>query len=122
MNGTELVLADTNALIHFLAGNPTTFPLLADKTIYISFITEIEIQSKKEQSAEDRKLIRDLLNDCIIIDINDPIKQLAIKLRRQRSIKTPDALIVATAQYLALPLVTGEKNFDKIPNLTLLLF
>lgn len=122
MNGTDIILADTNALIHFLAGNPTTFPLLADKTIYLPFITEIEIQSKKEQSAETRKLIKELLNDCITIDVNEPIKQLAIKHRRQRAIKTPDAIIVATAQYLGLPLVTGEKNFDKIPNLNLLLF
>lgn len=122
MNGSDFVLADTNALIHFLLGNPNVFHLLADKTIYISFVTEIEIQSKKEQSKADRHLVKSLLQDCIIIDINETIKQLAIKLRRQRSIKTPDAIIVATAQYLDLPLITGERSFSKIPNLSLLLF
>ncbi len=86
MNGSDFVLADTNALIHFLLGNPNVFHLLADKTIYISFVAEIEIQSKKEQSKADRHLVKSLLQDCIIIDINETIKQLAIKLRRQRSL------------------------------------
>lgn len=122
MNGSDFVLADTNALIHFLLGNPNVFHLPADKTIYISFVTEIEIQSKKEQSKADRHLVKSLLQDCIIVDINEPTKQLTIKLRRQRSIKTSDAIIVATAQYLDLPLITGESSFSKIPNLSLLLF
>jgi predicted nucleic acid-binding protein len=95
---------------------------MTDKVIYISFITEIEIQSKKVQSRQQKEIIKNLLTDCVIIDINEKIKELTIRLRKQRAIKTPDAIIVATAQFLNFHLVSSEKSFLKIPNLNLIYF
>lgn len=122
MSGTDFILADTNAIIHFLEGNMNVFHHLSDKVIYVSFITEIEIQSKKNQSKEDRKLVKDFLNDCIIIDINSSIKEVAVRLRRQKSIKLPDAIIAATAIFMRHPLVTSDDAFNTISDLNVLFF
>lgn len=122
MNGNDFVVADTNTLIHVILNNPNAIEAVQDKVLYISFITEIEIQSKKNLSSYERNIIKNMLDDCIIIDINDKIKELAIKLRRQRSIKIPDAIIVATAQFLNFSLISSEKDFQKIPDLNLIYF
>jgi predicted nucleic acid-binding protein len=46
---------------------------------------------------------------------------LAIELRQQIKIKTPDAIIAATSQYLQIPLVTADKGFKNILGLELIL-
>jgi len=63
-----------------------------------------------------------LLSDCIIIDINPSIKNTTIEIRQKHKVKLPDAIIAATANSLDLPLVTADKDFKTIEDLTLILF
>ena len=42
------------------------------------------------------------------MNLNQPIKQLAIELRKQYRFKLPDALIVATARSLNATLLTND--------------
>ncbi len=63
-----------------------------------------------------------MLSDCIIIDINPSIKNTTIEIRQKHKVKLPDAIIAATANSLDLPLVTADKDFKTIEDLTLILF
>jgi predicted nucleic acid-binding protein len=46
--------------------------------------------------------------------MNTPIKDRAVHFRLEYDLKTPDAIIAATASHLGLPLVTAEKAFGRV--------
>lgn len=53
--------------------------------------------------------IRGFLKTAGIIYINPDIKDIAIQLRRKHGIRTPDAIIAATAIYHKVILVTDDR-------------
>jgi hypothetical protein len=69
----------------------------------------MEIQCKPNSS--ERQLLRELLEQLVIFEINEQIKNLAIKTRLSTSLKLMDSIIVATAQWINLPLVSSETKF-----------
>ena len=87
---------------------------ISNFSLAISVISEIELFGKKNISRHEINAVRNLLNDCEIIDLNDTIKEIAISLKQKYSIKTFDAIIAATAKAFNLPLVTADKGFKKI--------
>jgi len=56
MNGKE-ILVDTNILLYLLSGNHTIEQILQGKTIYISFLTELELLSFRNISEKEEKQI-----------------------------------------------------------------
>ncbi|HMG06982.1 MAG TPA: PIN domain-containing protein [Mucilaginibacter sp.] len=56
MNGKE-ILVDTNILLYLLSGNDTIEQILQGKTIYISFLTELELLSFRNISEKEEKQI-----------------------------------------------------------------
>jgi len=119
MNGFNFV-ADTNFLISVHEGKESVQPFL-DGSIVISVISEIEILGWHKLAPEEHRLLQSLLDDCIIFELTSEIRKLAISLRQQVKIKTPDAIIAATSQYLQLPLVTADQHFKKVPGIELIL-
>ena len=61
------------------------------------------------------------MNFCSIISLAHKIKNKAIELKRHSKIAIPDALIAATAIEEKLTLVTADKGFKRIKELSLLL-
>lgn len=118
MNGNKLLL-DTNILLYLLAGDQTLVDILQGKSIYISFITELELLSYKSLNASDKRDIEALLSECIIVDINSGIKKDTIQIRQEYGLKLPDAIIAATSQYLDIPLISADKGFGKVDSLSL---
>src|SRR5687768_12088866 len=102
MNGTDY-LVDTNILIHLGNGHQAVTEFLQDKTVFISFISEIELLSKPASNVTASRLLQSLLDDCIIIDIDQHIKKETIKIRRLHRLKMPDAIIAASARRWNLP-------------------
>ena len=98
VNGMIKYLVDTNIIIYHLNGEPTaTEWLLAhQKKMAISFITKIEVLSYPF-TQEEETLVCKFLSQFEQISISDEIIETTIRLRRQRKIKTPDAIIAATA-------------------------
>ena len=115
-------LVDTNMLILLINGNDRVAELLDGCRLYVSFITELELLSAQGLQKNQIETIENLLADCIIVDINPRIKTSAISIRRKHRIKLPDAIIAATANSLVVPLVTADKGFKSIDDLTLILF
>lgn len=121
MNG-DRILIDTNTAIYLLNGDTTLANLLDQKRVYISFITQLELLGYSGITLETEKMILELIDSCIIIDINNSIKFEVIRLRRNYSIKLPDSIIAATALYFDLPLLSADKNFTKVKELNLMLY
>lgn len=83
MNGNNIVL-DSNILIYLLNGDNTIESLLEGKSIFLSFVTEVELKSYKNLTKREVETINTLL----------------------------DALILATAKHLNLPLFTADKRLQ----------
>ena len=113
MSGNKLFL-DTNVIIYFLSGDRTLAELIDKKTIYVSFITQLELLSYHELTATEEEKIRQFLSDCVVVDINSAIKNSVIKLRQSYRLKLPDSIIIASALHFDLPLVTSDNAFNKV--------
>jgi predicted nucleic acid-binding protein len=121
MNGTKLFV-DTNIILYLLSGDKTLAELLNGKLLHISFITQLELLCYSKNSRKDIKIIHEFLNQCIIIDINDEIKDLVINLKRKYHFKLPDGIIISTALYLDLPFITADQDFRKAESLNLIFY
>ena len=121
MNGNNLFL-DTNIVLYLLAGDKTLATLLDKKNWYLSFITELELLGYKNLKREDTKIIQELLEECVIIDINPAIKRKTVQIRQATGMKLPDCIIAASAAYLDLPLITADKDFTTLSGIELILY
>jgi predicted nucleic acid-binding protein len=113
MSGNNILL-DTNAIIAVLDGHPVAKEIINHNILHISFITELESLSYQKLTIEDRYLIRNFLDECILLELNTEIKKVTINLRIKYKLKLPDAIIAATANYYQLPLVSADKVFSKV--------
>ncbi|EHQ26643.1 type II toxin-antitoxin system VapC family toxin [Mucilaginibacter paludis] len=120
MNGNNIVI-DTSIIINLFNGNDEIKPLINNRNLFVSVISEIELLSFHSLTIDDRKLLRDFLSECYIVDIEPQIKELTIDIRSKNRIKLPDSVIAATAIYFDLPLLTMDKGFKRIPDLDALI-
>jgi predicted nucleic acid-binding protein len=96
--------------------------LLEEKQLYVSFVTQLETLVYKGISKLEIHKIKSFLNECVIIDINAVIKDFAIKLKQEYSLKLPDSLIMATSLYLNSPVITADHEFQKVEEIDLILY
>ena len=113
----ERLLVDTNVLVYHLGGRPDATRILQDVEVHISFVTEIELQSKATLTAGDLASIQVALANYRISDINPAIKQLSAALRRRHGLKLADAIVAATALHLNLPLLTADGGFERLKDM-----
>jgi predicted nucleic acid-binding protein len=118
MNGIDF-FADTNFLIHVHEGNPATEPFL-DYNFAVSYISEIELLGVFSINKIQQDAMKELLEDCIIIEMNQQIKELCIKLKQKYKIKIPDAIIAASSIVYGLPFITSDADFKQIKELNLI--
>ncbi len=121
MKNKQTILLDTNALINFLSGELLETNIVDGRRITISEITEMEIQCNPALNSSERILLKEFLGECIIIRLNEEIKDLAVKIRLTTRMKLMDSIIVASAQWTKLVLVTGDKKFDSVKSIDLIL-
>lgn len=116
MSGNKLFL-DTNIIVYFLSGDKTIADLIDGKTVYVSFVTQLELLGYAGLSKAEENRIESFLSECVIIDINNVIKQKVIELRKTHKLKLPDSIIIASALYLDLPVITADIDFKKVEEL-----
>ena len=121
MNGNKLFV-DTNIVLYLLSGDSTLAELLDGKQLYISFVTQLELLGYKGISGKEKKLIEDFISQCVVIDINNRIKSEVIRIKQSYSVKLPDSIIMSSAIYLDLPLITADTDFKKVDELNLLYY
>lgn len=121
MSGNNIVL-DTNIILYLLEGDDILVQYLRDKTFYLSLINEIELVGFKGFTEDEEIAIGFFLDECLIVEINQGIKDITIKLRRKYALKLPDAIVAATAIFLGVPLISADKHFDRVDELTFILY
>jgi predicted nucleic acid-binding protein len=109
-------LVDTNIIIYHLNGDSvaTDWLLCHQEELSISVITKIEVLSYPFEK-EEEALVLKFLSQFELIYVTDEIVDATILLRRQRKIKTPDAVIAATALVQGLYVCT--RNISDFKNI-----
>lgn len=121
MNGSNILL-DTNIVLYLLNGEETLIPLLEEKNLYISFITQLELLGARYLKSEDILKIKQFISECTVIDITPGIKEIVISIRQKYSFKLPDCIIMATSMWLNIPLITSDRDFTKLDTADLIYF
>lgn len=114
-------LWDTNTAIYYLQKQ---FPPDAEKFVdsllqtgqpAISAITEIELLCWKTATEKDILVLRNFINDALVIELEQSIKLKTAEVRKTNKIKLPDAIIAATALVYDLELIT--RNISDFKNI-----
>ena len=121
MSGNNILL-DTNIVLYLLNGEDTLIPLLEDKNLFLSFITQLELLGNRNLIPKDILKIEQFIDECTVIDITPGIKEYVITLRQKYNIKLPDSIIMATSLWLNMPLITADHDFKKIDIADLIYF
>ena len=121
MNGTADYLVDTNIIIYYLNGDEIAIDWLRKHNgrLSISIIASLEVLSYPFTEEED-EIVRGFLGAFGLFDLDQPIFEKTIQLRRTNKIKLPDAIIAATASCHNLTLVT--RNVSDFAQLDIKLF
>jgi predicted nucleic acid-binding protein len=116
-------LIDSNAVIDYLAGNLPEkgmefLNFIVNQTPIVSVITKIEVLGFP-CNKEAQTLLESFFADSNIIKLSDGIVNETINIRRHHKIKTPDAIIAATAQINTFVIITrNTKDFAVIDGLS----
>ncbi len=120
-------LWDTNTVIYYLQqqfpANAEIFidELLISERPVISAITEIELLCWKTATPYDLEILRNFINDSLVIELEKEIKTKTAEIRRIHKIKLPDAIIAATASVYGLTLLSRNiTDFNAIIDLKLI--
>jgi predicted nucleic acid-binding protein len=113
MNGNRYLI-DTNIAIYLLAGDQKVAEILDQSQVFVSFVSELELLSFEQEDNSNAAILKEFLNDVVIIDINKKIKDYTIEIRKERKLRLPDAIIAGTAKFLNIPLMTADDQFRKM--------
>jgi predicted nucleic acid-binding protein len=72
MTGTNILL-DTNIVLYLLNGEKTLIPLLEEKNLFLSFITQLELLGNQNLKPGDILKIKQFISECTAIDITPAI-------------------------------------------------
>ncbi len=114
-------LIDTDIFVDFFRGIPeaATFIRNSADEIVFSAVTEAELLSGRicEEPLEEEKVFH-VLAQFEKIPVDNPLVQVAGKIRRKYLLELPDALIAASAlSYQCTLLTRNIKDFEKVPGL-----
>ncbi|WP_090622359.1 type II toxin-antitoxin system VapC family toxin [Parapedobacter indicus] len=86
----------------------------------ISAITEIELLCWKTATTNDIKVLKKFIGDAYVIELEQPVKDLTVDIRKRYNLKLPDAIIASSALANDLTLITrNTKDFERINKLKL---
>ena len=114
MSGARFLL-DTNFVIGLVKAYPAVVSLTKahstsfDECAY-SFITRIELLGYSGITQDEIKVITEVLDKMSYLGMTKTIENMTIAIRRQFKIKTPDAIIAATAKLESLELLTLDQQ------------
>jgi predicted nucleic acid-binding protein len=107
---------DTNAILYLLGGKLAQ--PLTPALYFVSVISEMELLSYPSLDNAALAQIRSFLSEVTVVELTEEIRDLAIGLRRQHTLKLPDAIVAATALSLQAQLVTNDTKLLRVPSLT----
>jgi predicted nucleic acid-binding protein len=121
----EQYLIDTNIIADYLSASFSAAGMAfmdkaIDDTPNISIITQIELLCWKTDEATTQN-IQNFIADSRVLDITPDVITQCVALRKAKKIKTPDAIIAATAIAYGFTLITNNtKDFKNIQHLKII--
>lgn len=120
-----MILLDTNAVIYYLQNDKECIAVVdkfrhLNPDLAISTISEVEIFGFPQLTDVQILEISRWLGDFQIISVDSSIARHAARLRREYKLKTPDAIIVATAIFFRVALITRDRELQKIKGLEII--
>ena len=118
-------LIDSNSVIDYLSGKlPEKGMIFMNNVINeipnISVMTKIEVLGYNTVPEADL-ILTDFINDSVLHGLTDEVIEQTIKVRKEYKIKTPDAIIAATALVNEYILISRNiKDFRNIKGLEVL--
>ena len=102
MSGSKYLL-DTNIIIGLFKGHQSLLSILQDRAVELdicahSLMTRIELLGYPGITEIEVKGITRILRVMRYLPMTEEIEDLTIQIRRQHSLKIPDAIIAATAK------------------------
>lgn len=119
------MVIDTNIIIACLSAEPrATFALSEWKrdgrVLFVSSITVAETLALPALTSAELARVQAFLRNFISVPFDDPIASAAAYLRRSYGLEIPDAAIAATALTRNVPLVTRDRQFRHISEISVL--
>jgi predicted nucleic acid-binding protein len=121
----EQYLIDTNVVSDYLSASfPSAGMALMDTAVdaipNISIITQIELLCWNTDEATTEN-VKSFIADSVVLDISPDVISHCVTLRKGKKIKTPDAIIAATALAYGYTIITAnEKDFANIEGLKII--
>lgn len=114
-------LVDSNILIYAaLPEFPQLKELLVCDDLAVSELTKLEVLGYYKLSEDAEEYFNAIFSLVTILPITSEIIQRATELRRQRNMKSADAIIAATALLHCTEIITRNTgDFEHIPELTI---
>ncbi len=117
-------LIETSVFANFLRANLSSegmdlmIKILKEEAQQISIINRIELMSWLFPNKVAKNATIDFVNSANIFGLGENVVLKTIRIRRQKSLKLPDAVIAATAIVHNLILLsTNDSDFVKVPKL-----
>jgi predicted nucleic acid-binding protein len=112
-------LVDTNIIIYYFNGivEDNRIDEILKESFNISIITKIEFLSwqKLRDDEELKEKALNFISNANIYELTDDVANKVIEIRQKHKIKTPDAIIGATALVYGFDIVTNNvDDFDKL--------
>jgi len=118
-------LIDNNVISAYFSGSLSEKAInfvanVIDQKPNISLITEIEALSWVSLDKGKEVIIKAFIDDSIVLPISRGVVVQCVKIKRGKKVKTPDAIIAATAIVYNLTLITSDSDFNKIQGLKII--
>lgn len=119
------MVVDTNILIAYFNGEEQVVASLEQwkhegRIFFISSLSITELLSFPALTPTELADAEKFLHTFVSIPVTDELAKTAAWLRRLYRLTTPDAAIAATAFLRAIPLVSRDRQFRKIGEITLI--
>ena len=108
-------ISDTNIVIYLQKGLLTR-PLPRGEYL-LSVISELELRSFHGLDSASQSWLNTFLSDITIVELEEQIKEITVRLRRAHRLRLPDASIAASALSHQATLLTNDQRLLAIPGL-----
>lgn len=118
----ERLLLDTNAVVALLRGSQPVLDLTRRaEWIGISIISELEFLCFRNLTEQDRACFCKFRERVDVLGLdaeNAALIEAAVRLRKEYRLRIPDAVIGATAAISRASLVTADRDFERVSEIT----
>lgn len=119
------MVIDTNILIAFLNAEPGATTALSEwkqtgQTLFVSSVSVAEVLAFSQLTASELEKLRAFFKNFVSVPFDDIVAEEAALIRRKYNFEIPDAGIAATAMLYRTPLVTRDRQFKRIEEITII--